>query len=199
MSSSEVTAAHAATVESPLVAVGGAGVDVGELGRVAGAALVVRQVGQCRRPIKLVGSRTLVSEKTGAVVSRFDSADLPDGVRKVRCGTRRASQCAPCSTLYRYDAYNLVAAGLRGGKDTPVSVGAHPRLFVTLTAPSFGPVHLGPGKHGGLRACHPRPGKGGLRCGRWHQPGDPAIGTPLDPESYDYVGQVLFNAVAGML
>lgn len=176
-----------------------AAVDRDGLARVAGAALVARQVGECRRPIRLAGSRLLVSEKTGAVVSRFDSADLPDGVLRVRCGTRRASLCTPCSTLYRFDAYNLVAAGLRGGKDTPASVGAHPRLFVTLTAPSFGPVHLGPDKHGALRPCHPRPVKGGLRCGRRHKSGDPLVGAPLDPDSYDYVGQVLFNAVAGML
>lgn len=36
-------------------------------------------------------------------------------------------------------------------------------------------------------------------AGAWHLPGDPMVGTALDPASYDYVGQVLFNAHAGPL
>jgi hypothetical protein len=71
-------------------------------------------------------------------------------------------------------------------------------LFVTLTAPSFGPMHLGPAKDGTLRACHPS-ARGGGRCGRFHRAGDELIGSPLDPDSYDYAGQVLFNACAGAL
>jgi hypothetical protein len=72
-------------------------------------------------------------------------------------------------------------------------------LFVTVTAPSFGPVHLGPGKTGTPRPCHPGARRGGPVCGRWHPAGDPLIGTPLDPGGYDYTGQVLFNAHAGAL
>ena len=64
----------------------------------------------------------------------------------MRCGNRRARVCRPCSTIYKYDAYHLVASGLRGGKGVPATVASTPRLFVTLTAPSFGPVHLGPGE-----------------------------------------------------
>jgi hypothetical protein len=105
--------------------------------------------------------------------------------------------CGYCSTLYKFDAYNLVAAGLRGGKDVPETVAAHPRLFVTLTAPSFGPVHLGPDKAGNLRPCKPR--RDGSGCKTWHRAGDPLIGTPLDPSTYDYQGHVLFNAMAGAL
>ena len=57
------------------------------------------------------------------------------------CGTRRESRCPSYAAVYRADAYQLLAAGLRGGKGVPESVAGHPRLFVTFTAPSFGPVH----------------------------------------------------------
>jgi len=53
--------------------------------------------------------------------------------------------CPACSTIYKYDAYQVVVSGLRGGKSVPQSVAAALRLFVTLTAPSFGP-----GTSGGL-------------------------------------------------
>jgi hypothetical protein len=41
----------------------------------------------------------------------------------------------------RADAYQLLAAGLKGGKGVPDRISEHPRLFVTFTAPSFGKVH----------------------------------------------------------
>jgi hypothetical protein len=81
--------------------------------------------------------------------------------------------------------------GWVGGKDTPASVAGRPRVFVTLTAPSFGKVHTGQTR-GRPRRCHPS-------CGAWHPAGDRALGTALDVEQYDYVGQVLFNAHAGAL
>ena len=87
----------------------------------------------------------------------------------------------------------------RGGKNTPTQVADHPRLFVTLTAPSFGPVHLGPTKRGELRPCHPRRAGQGPDCRAWHRIDDPLIGTPLDPDTYDYAGHILFNATAGRL
>lgn len=55
-----------------------------------------------------------------------------------------------------------------------------------LTAPSFGPVHN-------------RPDRGTCRCGTRHSEDDPALGTALDPASYDYSGAVLFNNHAGEL
>ena len=70
---------------------------------------------------------------------------------------------------------------------------------MTLTAPSFGPVHLGPAKDGRLRPCHPRRDGQGPDCRTWHRTDDPLIGTPLDPDSYDYTGHILFNASAGHL
>ncbi|WP_063771523.1 replication initiator [Streptacidiphilus albus] len=151
----------------------------------------------CTRPIRLVGSRTLVHRATGEIVHDFHSAHQPNSMITVPCGNRRHTVCPSCSTLYKYDAYHLIAAGLRGGKNTTPTVAAHPRIFVTLTAPSFGPVHLGPAKNGNPRPCGPR--RTGPDCHTWHPVGDPLIGTPLDPGTYDYTGHVLFNAYAGAL
>ena len=39
------------------------------------------------------------------------------------------------------DTYQLIRAGLAGGKGVPDSVAVHPCVFATFTAPSFGPVH----------------------------------------------------------
>lgn len=127
------------------------------------------------------------------MVDQFDTTQ-PGHPIGVRCRNRRRAVCPACSALYRLDAFHVFAAGLRGGKDTPALVADHPRLFVTLTAPSFGLVHCGPARDGSPRRCHPRHG-----CGRWHLVGDPVIGTALEPGGYDYPGQVLFNAHAGAL
>ena len=169
------------------------GVDsLDRLARVVGATLEMQNAGTCEHPIRLVGGREVVERATGLLLETST-----DRLISVPCGNRRATRCPHCSTLYKYDAYNLVAAGLRGGRDTPATVAANPRLFVTLTAPTFGKVHLGPDKAGNRRACNPR--RDGTGCGRWHAPGDPLIGTPLDAAGYDYAGHVLFNALAGKL
>ena len=158
--------------------------------------LIHKAVGACWHPVRLAGSRRTVDTRTGEIIAASGTAETV--VTRVRCGNRRAQVCRPCSTIYKYDAYHLVASGLRGGKGVPTAVAAAPRLFVTLTAPSFGPVHLGPGKGGSLRTCHSSR-RDGLTCGVIHLPQDPAIGAPLDAGSYDYAGQVLFNAHAGAL
>ncbi len=107
------------------------------------------------------------------------------------CGNRRASRCPACSRVYAADTFQLIRAGLTGGKSVPDTVRTHPRVFVTLTAPSFGPVHNRPTDAGGvLRPC---------RCGKCHEPMNALLGTPLDPKSYDYPCAVLFNAHAGAL
>lgn len=155
--------------------------------------LIHKTVRACWHPVRLAGSRHTIDRRTGEILAPAETA-----VTWVRCGNRRARVCRPCSTIYKYDAYHLVASGLRGGKGVPTEVADAPRLFVTLTAPSFGPVHLGPGKGGALRTCHPSR-RGGLACGVVHLPQDPAIVSPLDPDAYDYAGQVLFNAHAGAL
>jgi hypothetical protein len=44
--------------------------------------------------------------------------------------------------VYSADTYQLIRAGLSGGKGVPDTVATHPCVFATLIAPSFGPVHL---------------------------------------------------------
>ena len=147
----------------------------------------------CRRPVRLRGSVT----RTGSDGSRekvFDSAKLPDGVLLKACGTRRETVCPPCASIYRGDAFALVAAGLRGGKGVPESASSHPAVMVTLTAPSFGPVH----RRNSDGACHPFgkrcPHGRALVCTKRHAHDDEALGQALCPRCYDYESAVLFNA-----
>ncbi len=141
--------------------------------------------GFCARPVRLVGRAGLADERM--VVS---------------CRNRRGSVCAPCSATYRADTWQLVAAGLRGGKGVPAQVGEHPRLFVTLTAPGFGPVHSTRARGGGSRVCRPPVGAGAgrcrhgrlLSCGRRHRPDDPLVGSALCGDCFDFAGVVLWNS-----
>ncbi|MFF4587875.1 replication initiator [Streptomyces sp. NPDC001388] len=156
---------------------------------------LVRQLaglGGCTHPVRLEGHRTeyAVNNTTGeigAVLHRLDSATLPAGHLLVRCNNRRATRCPACAETYRRDTYHLITAGLRGGKGTPGEVAQHPRVFATFTAPGFGPVHN--------RRTDGRP----CRCATHHDQEDAALGTPLDPDTYDYEAAVLWNAHAGAL
>jgi hypothetical protein len=74
------------------------------------------------------------------------------------------------------DAFHLLRAGLAGGdKDVPALVTEKPRAFLTLTAPSFGPVHT--------RRTTPAGRVIPCRCGAHHHPDDPRLGSPVDPDS----------------
>ncbi|MGW9068972.1 replication initiator [Streptomyces yangpuensis] len=149
---------------------------------------LIRQLsslGGCSQPIRLEGQRTEIDTFTGEILRELKSKELPARHLLVRCGNRRTTRCPSCAELYRKDTYHLIAAGLRGGKNIPDQVATHPRVFATLTAPSYGPVH-------GRRVN----GSARCRCGRTHIKGDPLLGTPLDPERYDYTGAVLWNAHA---
>ena len=48
--------------------------------------------------------------------------------------------------------FQLIRAGVAGGKTVPASVAENPLVFATVTAPSFGPVH---GHRDGGRRCRP--------------------------------------------
>ncbi|MBW1599732.1 replication initiator [Streptomyces sp. JJ38] len=151
----------------------------------------IRQVRGCTRPVNLAGHTETRDAATGAVLRSYSTTDEPTGRLLTACGNRRASRCPSCSRVYAADTYHLIHAGLCGGKSVPSTVSAHPRAFVTLTAPSFGPVHNRPTTATGkVLDC---------RCGDRHPTDDPALGTPLDPASYDYAGAVLWNAHAGTL
>ncbi|MEU5092844.1 replication initiator [Streptomyces sp. NPDC021356] len=146
----------------------------------------IERLGGCTEPVRLTGHTTTVDTTTGEVLHRYSTDTEPTGSLLTTCGNRRASRCPACSRLYATDTYHLIRAGLTGGKTVPDTVRTHPRVFATLTAPSFGPVHNRPD----TRPC---------RCGTRHDPTDPLLGTPLNPATYDYVGAVLFKAHAGVL
>ncbi|MFE4537421.1 replication initiator [Streptomyces scopuliridis] len=151
----------------------------------------IEHLGGCTEPVRLTGHTTTVDTATGEVLRSYTTAAEPTGSLLTACGNRRASRCPACSRLYAADTYHLIRAGLSGGKTVPDTVRTHPRVFTTLTAPSFGPVHNRPTTPGGdIRPC---------RCRKLHEPTDALIGTPLNPATYDYAGAVLFNAHASAL
>jgi len=163
----------------------------------------IRHTGGCSQPIHLKGRVTHLDPATGEVLRHYSTSTEPDGVLRVACKTRRASRCPACAEIYRADTYQLVRAGLVGGKGVPESVTAHPAAFVTLTAPSFGLVHTTRKTKAGKPApCHARrntelcPHGQPLACTERHHDDDPRLGEPLCPDCYDYTGQVLFNALA---
>jgi hypothetical protein len=140
----------------------------------------------CAAPIHLRGS-SRVLDTTGAVlIERTGTVLAP-------CGNRRESVCPSCSDRYAADAFHLLRAGLAGddGKGVPATVTDRPRAFVTLTAPSFGPVHT--------RRLSPRGLVVPCPCGERHHADDPRPGTALDPDTYDYTGAVLWQAHSGKL
>ncbi|WP_420907382.1 replication initiator [Streptomyces scabichelini] len=98
------------------------------------------RLGGCTNPIHLVGGATVVDTTTGEALFSYGS-DVYGGGLLTACGNRRATVCPTCSRLYRADTYQLIRAGLIGGKNVTESVMGHPRVFATLTAPGFGPVH----------------------------------------------------------
>src|ERR671916_222532 len=116
----------------------------------------VRRTGACRHPVRLRGVVLRGDELV------YSTAAEPDGALMVRCGNRRAERCPSCAYEYAGDMYQLVYAGLAGGrKGVPESVAEHPQVFATLTAPGFGAVHT---CRDDGRAC---------RCGRHHAEDDP--------------------------
>jgi hypothetical protein len=163
---------------------------------------LVAQAGYCHHPIRLAGRVEHADRQTGEIRQVYDSDREPDGVLLKACGTRRESRCPSCAATYRADAYQLLAAGLRGGKGVPETISQHPRLFVTFTAPSFGRVHTREAQGRLVLPCHPY--RQGARCpdgnrdGCWHRhdEDDPRLGQPLCPACYDAQAQVLWNALA---
>ncbi|MER8154659.1 replication initiator protein RepSA [Streptomyces sp. NPDC094472] len=161
---------------------------LGDLFRVAGSPGLDRWMDQTRRnggcadPIHLTGSTKTLDPTTGTVLHHYSTDHEPGGRLRVACGNRRASRCPACAWTYAGDTYHLIRAGLVGdaAKGTPDTVRDHPRVFATFTAPSFGPVHN-------------RPTSGRCRCGTPHPEGAPELGTPLNPQTYDYASAVLWN------
>ncbi|MFI1950691.1 replication initiator [Streptomyces xinghaiensis] len=161
----------------------------------------VTTTGGCAHPVHLAGSTTTHDALTGELLHHYATADEPGERLLVRCRNRRATVCAPCSRLHAGDTFHLVRVGLTGGKNVPADVRDRPRVFLTLTAPGFGPVH----RAADGSPCRPRrtsaPCEHGrpLRCRTVHEGTDPLVGQPLCPGCYDYCGHVLWHAYAGRL
>ncbi|WP_030414433.1 replication initiator protein RepSA [Streptomyces sp. NRRL S-1448] len=167
---------------------------LGDLLRVASApdydrwADQIHRTGGCSDPIHLAGWTVTKDRTSGETLHHYSTASEPGGRLRLACGNRRASRCPACAWTYAGDTYHLIRAGLAGDdrRDIPATVRDHPRVFATLTAPSFGPVHN-------------RPDRGICRCGTRHRTNDAELGTALDPDTYDYAAAVLFNNHAGDL
>ncbi|MFE5004374.1 replication initiator protein RepSA [Streptomyces sp. NPDC056696] len=163
-------------------------ITLGDLLRVAGSDGFdrwqdqIRRTGGCADPIHLTGWSLTKDKTTGETLHHYSTEGEPGGRLRIACGNRRASRCPSCAWTYAGDTYHLIRAGLAGDdrRDIPGTVREHPRVFATLTAPSFGPVHN-------------RPASGRCRCGSQHPEGSPELGTALDPATYDYAAAVLFN------
>jgi hypothetical protein len=165
----------------------------------------VAATGYCAHPVRLRGRVEHADAATGEVRTIYSTDREPDATLLKACGNRRVSVCPSCSATYQADSFQLLAAGLRGGKGIPETVAGHPRLFVTFTAPSFGPVHTRRAQGLLVYPCHPyRQGQRcphGRRAGCWqrHDADDPWLGEPLCPRCYQAGAQVLWNALAGRL
>jgi hypothetical protein len=161
-----------------------------------------QHAGSCMQPVLVRGRVDHIDGATGELLHRYTTVHEPGGVLPIACKTRRASRCPPCAEVYRADTYQLIRAGLSGGKGIPASVATHPCVFVTLTAPSFGPVHARRERDGHVLACRPRrrgptcPHGRRHSCPDRHTLDDNRLGEPLCPDCYDYTGSVLFNACA---
>ena len=117
---------------------------------------MVRHPGGCLQPVLLRGRVDHIDGYTGELLHRYTTVHEPGGVLPFACKTRRASRCPPCAEVYQADTYQLIRAGLTGGKGVPETVAEHPCVFSTLTAPSFGPVHARRERCGKELPCRPR-------------------------------------------
>ena len=136
-------------------------------------------VGACSHPVTL--RRTVTDSRTGSSSSTEHAK---------RCGTRIESRCPSCSALYKGDAFQVIRSGII---DATTNL---PKLvtMVTLTAPGserFGKTHVRHlTKNKKVQRCS---------CRRYHNENDPMLGTPIDPDTYDYDGAAAFNANASRL
>jgi hypothetical protein len=135
----------------------------------------VAQTGYCAHPVRLHGTIEHADPQTGEVRTIYSTDQKQDASLLKGCGNRRATVCPSCSATYQADSFQLLVAGLRGGKGVPETVAEHPRLFVTFTAPSFGSVHSPQGPRATVFPCHPY--RQGQRCPN----GRPAAGSATTP------------------
>jgi len=165
------------------------------------------RTGDCHRPVLLKGSVRALDLATGELRTMYATDSEPEGVLPIACGNRREAVCPPCSAVYKRDARQLVRAGLLGGKGVPKSVSAHPCVFATFTAPSFGPMHSRRMRGKTVLPCRPRrdhkerrcPHGRDISCPHRHTENDSRLGRALCSDCYDYTAAVLFNGHAADL
>jgi hypothetical protein len=175
----------------------------------------VQAAAGCTRPVRLSGTLTTL-DRAGTLLDSRHTDQLPDAAIYKACGNRRHSVCPSCARTYQRDAYQLLRAGLVGGKGVPATVTRHPAVFLTLTAPGFGTVHTRRvSKHAcadrRLCDCRPEPcharrdNPGPCRHGQpavcWtrHPADDPTLGRPLCLDCYDHDHHAVFNCFAADL
>lgn len=151
----------------------------------------VSEAGRCSHPIRL--SSTQINVRTGELTSR---------IIKVACKDRREAVCPACSRMYGTDAWIIAATGINGGKGVPADVVHCPRIFVTMTAPSFGSVHTI--RHNGqcvhVSSADPICEHGWPKsCGLRHKEEDRLLGLPICDRCFRYRDAVLWNAHASRL
>lgn len=177
----------------------------------------IRPAAGCTRPIRLTGDMYTITRHGDAatIVGAQHTDNMPDGHIYKACGNRRASLCPSCARTYQSDAYQLLRAGLVGGKGIPATVAHHPSVFATLTAPSFGAVHSRwVQRHTCTKRnrcdcrpepCHARRSRPECEhgqpayCFARHETDDPRLGVPLCLACYDHDHQVVWNLSAGEL
>ena len=139
-------------------------------------------------PVRLRGRIDAIDLATGELRPVYDTGTEPGGVLLTACGNRRETVCPACSQVYKRDARQLVRAGLTGGKAVPDTIAAHPCVFATFTAPSFGPVHSRRMRGKTVLPCRPRrdhrerrcPHGRDVSCPRRHPDDDPRLGRRPD-------------------
>ena len=171
----------------------------------------LRALGRARARLRASGSaaRRVARRRRGDGRGRRASS-RPRASRTACCSSRAAtgarSVCAPCSEVYRGDAWQLVVSGLRGGKGVPETVAEHPLVFATFTAPSFGPVHTiresrrqAAAPAGRAAAARRARTAARSRARRRHADDDPCLGEAICPDCFDYERCALWNHNAGRL
>jgi Replication initiator protein, pSAM2 len=155
------------------------------------------KVHNCAHPIHVTGSSVRVNPATGDVLATYSSRSEPLGVTCLPCGNRRAARCLSCSRVYAADIFQLIRAGVAGGKTVPDRVADNPLVFATFTAPSFGKVHT---RRDGNQLCHPTThgpdvcSHGRSRtCRLRHGQNDALLGQALCLFCYDFTSQVVWQ------
>lgn len=128
---------------------------------------------------------------------RILRSNVDGAIVKSNCGATRWQDCTYCATLYAGDVRHL----MHEGASAPGRQFGSDLVFLTLTAPSYGPVHSAPKFSFAdevFKGRQPKPKK--CRCGKSHRPEEGMQGVPLNPTRYRYTDHVRFNSnVSGIM